>query len=480
MMKLQLTKCAQAGCVALFSLMLTILSMPLALQAEEAKSEVKNSEEVIEDMVIEDASDSDIATSETWGTLPNSLIFGFQVGWHFFEDPQLFSGTDLEDRTSLGLRLGYAIIDYLDLEASFNYIPTLNASSDVDHYNYAGSLVFNAFPGDFLTPYALVGLGGYTLDLPDVNLSTHDFALFYGGGVKWFFTKQIAFRVEGRGITQLSGSKTNIDITSGLVVYVPVGRNPDRDGDGILNEQDQCPDDPEDFDGFNDQDGCPDEDNDQDGILDINDQCPNMPEDKNGIDDEDGCPEKDTDGDGILDKFDKCPEAAEDKDGFEDEDGCPEDDNDKDGIVDVKDQCPNEPETFNDVVDDDGCPDEGLTKFVGAVRGIKFATDSPIIDVVSYPVLDEAAEVMKSYKNLVMIIEGHTDSTGSAAHNLKLSKERAESVRQYLVSKGVSPFRLRIVGYGEERPIASNATRTGRATNRRIEFRYKSLPSSQE
>ncbi len=141
--------------------------------------------------------------------------------------------------------------------------------------------------------------------------------------------------------------------------------DPDNDGDGILDVNDKCPDQAEDFDGFEDEDGCPDLDNDKDGIPDGLDRCPNQPETKNGYKDDDGCPdEADQDGDGIPDARDKCPTEAEDTDGFEDEDGCPDLDNDKDGIPDDRDECLNEPETYNGFQDTDGCPDE-LPKEVG-------------------------------------------------------------------------------------------------------------------
>jgi len=135
--------------------------------------------------------------------------------------------------------------------------------------------------------------------------------------------------------------------------------DPDNDGDGILDVNDKCPDQAEDFDGFEDTDGCPDVDNDKDGIPDDVDHCPNQPETRNGYKDEDGCPdEADQDGDGIPDARDKCPMEAEDTDGFEDEDGCPDLDNDKDGIPDDQDECLNEPENYNGFEDTDGCPDE--------------------------------------------------------------------------------------------------------------------------
>src|ERR1019366_4774108 len=133
----------------------------------------------------------------------------------------------------------------------------------------------------------------------------------------------------------------------------------DNDGDGILDVVDQCPNEPEDKDGFQDDDGCPDLDNDGDGIPDINDACPNEKEDGKGKRPNDGCPSsvEDSDGDGIPDVRDKCPDEPEDKDGFQDDDGCPDYDNDGDGIPDAYDACPNEAEDFDGFEDNDGCPD---------------------------------------------------------------------------------------------------------------------------
>lgn len=135
--------------------------------------------------------------------------------------------------------------------------------------------------------------------------------------------------------------------------------DPDNDLDGIPDVSDKCPMQAEDLDGFEDLDGCPDLDNDQDGIPDVSDRCPDKPENKNGFEDDDGCPdEKDTDQDGVPDEKDQCPNDPEDTDGFEDTDGCPDPDNDQDGIPDNEDECIDEPETKNGFEDEDGCPDE--------------------------------------------------------------------------------------------------------------------------
>jgi hypothetical protein len=133
----------------------------------------------------------------------------------------------------------------------------------------------------------------------------------------------------------------------------------DNDQDGVPDAIDKAPDQPEDYDGFEDGDGIPDPDNDHDGVLDRDDLCPDDPEDLDGRQDDDGCPDEfaDRDGDGIEDTRDGCPDQAEDVDGFEDDDGCPEADNDLDGIPDELDKCPDQPEDYNGQADEDGCPD---------------------------------------------------------------------------------------------------------------------------
>ena len=133
--------------------------------------------------------------------------------------------------------------------------------------------------------------------------------------------------------------------------------DPDPDKDGILSEVDSCPEVAEDFDQFEDDDGCADTDNDGDTILDASDKCPNVAEDRDGFEDADGCPDLDNDKDGILDVDDKCPLDAEDKDSFDDADGCPDRDNDKDGILDAVDQCPTDPEDIDGFEDENGCPE---------------------------------------------------------------------------------------------------------------------------
>ncbi|MEN9786343.1 MAG: hypothetical protein RLZZ299_1607 [Pseudomonadota bacterium] len=248
----------------------------------------------------------------------------------------------------------------------------------------------------------------------------------------------------------------------------------DNDGDGVMDGIDRCPDDREDRDGFQDRDGCPDPDNDQDGIADVRDSCPEDPEDRDRFQDKDGCPEPDNDDDGILDARDRCPGEAEDRDGFADRDGCPERDNDLDGFADGVDTCPDEPETANGFQDSDGCPDEvprEVKRFTGVIRGITFETRSDTIRPSSEFTLQEALSVLEEYPDVRLEVEGHTDDVGDDAFNLELSDRRAHAVVRWFVEHGVDPVRLQARGYGETRPLAENDSDAGRAENRRVEFR---------
>jgi outer membrane protein OmpA-like peptidoglycan-associated protein len=247
----------------------------------------------------------------------------------------------------------------------------------------------------------------------------------------------------------------------------------DNDHDGLPDLDDKCPDLAEDVDGFEDGDGCPDLDNDQDGIQDSADKCPNEPEDFDSDLDTDGCPDlvKDGDDDGLPDDLDRCPLQAEDLDGYQDDDGCPDLDNDLDGIPDEMDKCPTQPETFNGLEDDDGCPDAKEIGKQFVLRGINFESGRADLTPDSHGVLDQVVAALNAYPEARLEIRGHTDSQGPANFNLELSQRRAEAVRQYLIKGGIDAGRLTAVGVGEEEPMASNGTPDGRALNRRIEFR---------
>jgi len=262
-------------------------------------------------------------------------------------------------------------------------------------------------------------------------------------------------------------------VTVGLSYFF--GKSRDTDGDGIADKVDADPTHPEDFDGFEDKDGAPDYDNDNDGVLDVDDKAPMDPEDLDGFQDEDGVPDPDNDNDGILDVNDKAPNDPEDMDNFQDEDGVPDPDNDNDGILDVDDKCPNEAETMNDYEDADGCPDKKpeIAVEVGktiVLEGVYFQNGKAALTVNSEVILDKVVRTMQENPDIEVEIWGFSDSRGNYDFNVKLSKRRADSVRDYLVRKGVYGSRINTKGFGPENPIAPNNTKAGRAKNRRIEF----------
>jgi outer membrane protein OmpA-like peptidoglycan-associated protein len=239
----------------------------------------------------------------------------------------------------------------------------------------------------------------------------------------------------------------------------------DTDGDGIPDDIDRCPLDPEDKDGFQDEDGCPDPDNDGDGIVDRADACPNDP----GPLENRGCPVTDRDGDGIPDAEDKCP----DQPGPKETQGCP--DRDGDGIIDALDKCPDQ---FGPPPD--GCPKkytlvEVKKEKIEIRQQVHFATAKFKVLPDSFALLNQVAQVLRDFPKMRVSIEGHTDNVGGEAQNMRLSQRRADAVRTYLIAKGIAAERLEAIGYGPTKPIASNKTAKGKAQNRRTEFRIVAL-----
>ncbi len=229
---------------------------------------------------------------------------------------------------------------------------------------------------------------------------------------------------------------------------------PDQDKDQVSDINDKCPDVP----GVARFSGCPDTDS--DGVEDANDKCPNQA----GLDIFQGCP--DLDGDGVEDSKDKCPNTLA---GVKvDDTGCPAD-SDSDGVIDEIDRCPTTPGngTAN------GCPEvraEVKKRLNFATRGIYFETGKAILKSNSYAMLNEIISILEEYTDYSLRIGGYTDSQGSEATNLKLSQARVDAVKSYLTRNSVQESRIEATGYGEARPIASNATATGRAQNRRVEL----------
>ncbi len=234
----------------------------------------------------------------------------------------------------------------------------------------------------------------------------------------------------------------------------------DRDGDGVLDADDRCPD----VAGLIALKGCPDKDG--DGIADIDDKCPDVP----GIAKYQGCPIPDTDGDGINDEVDKCPTVK----GVARYQGCPVPDTDGDGLNDEEDKCPTRPGP----VSNQGCPviaKEVIDKINFAAKNVFFATGSYKLLPKSFKSLDAVVALLKADETLMIDIDGHTDAQGSDESNQTLSDNRAGAVKNYLTGKGIDASRLKSTGYGETKPVADNKTAAGRAKNRRTEMTVRNF-----
>jgi OOP family OmpA-OmpF porin len=226
----------------------------------------------------------------------------------------------------------------------------------------------------------------------------------------------------------------------------------DNDKDGIVNEEDKCPN----VKGVAAFDGCPDSDG--DGIADAEDKCPDVP----GLAAFAGCP--DSDKDGIQDSEDKCPLKSGSKEG----EGCP--DSDGDGVYDHKDVCPANPGAATNK----GCPEikeEVKEQIALAAKGIYFESGRDMIKAESFASLDQLSKILQEYDKAKVTIEGHTDSQGEADANQALSQKRADAVKRYLASHGISAARMTAIGYGQSQPLVDNSTAAGRALNRRVDFK---------
>ena len=341
---------------------------------------------------------------------------------------------------------------------------------------YALRRLFTTESGWF-DPYIKVG-GGYTAYESRFDDKEGGFKALAGGGINFWFTDHLGVNLQtgyhhgfqkngtdyfqhSAGIVIKFGSKDtdkdgipdNKDACPEVAGLKEFNGCPDTDGDGIPDKDDACPQ----VKGLKEFNGCPDTDG--DGIADKDDACPEVA----GPKEFNGCP--DTDGDGIADKDDKCPDVA----GPAENGGCPWPDTDGDGVLDKDDLCPNEAGPASN----QGCPepnDDDQKRLNQYAKTILFDNGKATIKFESAEILNQIINVLKKYPNSRFRIEGHTDSTGRRAKNIELSQNRADAVKVYLIQGGIASNRLESVGYGPDKPIASNKNKKGRALNRRVEI----------
>lgn len=304
--------------------------------------------------------------------------------------------------------------------------------------------------------------GNFSRGLTDMYTATYDGSFknqVYGATLGIFIGKPISLEekpkdTDGDGIIDIEDqciTEPGPIVTHGC---------PDTDADGIADKDDKCPNEK----GLASNFGCPLLDTDNDGITDDKDKCPSVA----GFAKYEGCPIPDTDNDAINDEEDKCPSVA----GVARYNGCPVPDTDSDGINDEEDKCINEP----GLKENNGCPEikkEIVQKVEFAARKIQFNYARASLLPASEKVLDEVADLLSKETDLKVDIEGHTSSDGNFDKNMKLSGERAEAVKKYLIKKGVDPARLTSQGFGPNKPINEGKSEQEQALNRRVELKLR-------
>jgi OOP family OmpA-OmpF porin len=396
-------------------------------------------------------------------------------------EPETRGTGRVEDENDLGLKLfgGLNISERFALEAYYSDLGSAGMASPDGNIKYktfgASGLFYFLRENRSHEGWSLFGRLGIGRMKNSSNLNftrDHDYHVMYGGGVEYGFKNGFALRTDvdlydkdagfwGFYLLKRFGGgsrKASLEpLPASPPPDEPAPAPSDSDGDGVVDSADRCPNTPKG--AAVDEKGC-ELDSDGDGVVDSADRCPNTP--KGTVVDEKGCELVDSDGDGVVDSADRCPNTP--KESLVDEKGC-ELDSDGDGIVNGKDRCP---ETALGVkVDARGCQ----LKDVIVLEDVRFATDSAELISHSEKALDEMVDTLKRYRDLRMEVAGHTDRRGPRRYNLSLSQRRAETVRNYLIAKGISADRLTAKGYGPDKPVADNTTPRGQAANRRVELR---------
>jgi OOP family OmpA-OmpF porin len=360
--------------------------------------------------------------------------------------------------------LGYAINDKYNIEAMFSVAsPDYLTISAMDQDQFGAGIdlqrVFRR--AERFSPYLHAGVGYFKTDLAGSSYEPDGAMYSLGAGFLLdIFSSDIALRGEYRHRIDNATSSDMSDNLFSLGLQLPFGRSTpkwiDSDGDGVADSSDNCPNTP--AGAPVDAWGC-ELDSDGDGVKDSKDECPGTP--RGTAVGANGCP-NDSDGDGVTDDKDQCPATPVGQP--VDAKGCELDDDD-DGVVNRLDECPGTAAGVQ--VNIKGCE----IKEEIALLGVNFQTNSDRLVPGAENILNDAAATLIKNPTIKVEVAGHTDSDGAAEYNEGLSARRAQTVHNYLASRGVDDGRMSVRGYGESEPIADNSTAAGKAQNRRVVLR---------
>ena len=369
-----------------------------------------------------------------------SYTFTPFVGGYFFEGNHGYKEWpeyDYNDKAIFGLRAGYNFTENIGAEVFGHY---LRGEVDAPYDNYFNRYgisvegLYHFMPKSSFVPFIAAGVGGIHIGNTDREPGADEFVVHYGAGAKLFITEDIAFRVDVRHFIPMSSGERFNDLMATFGITFAFGGK--KKVAEARAEEEPVPVQAEEV-----RPPAP---------APVPPPPPPPPPPVIA----------DSDKDGVPDNIDKCPGTTY---GVPvDRNGCPLD-SDKDGVYDSRDKCPGTPE--GSTVNKDGC----VLETVSIRLKVEFDSGKSVIKKQYHKEIEAVASFMKAHPDATATIVGHTDSTGNEKTNMALSKARAESVRQYLIKKfGIDGSRITALGYGSDKPIASNATKEGREKNRRI------------
>lgn len=376
-----------------------------------------------------------------------AFSLGLSAGGYVFEGNQ-----DYKNNYTIGWRVGYNFTENIGAELFWNYVPSQFEDDSVDDTNrvYVTALegIYHFNPKSDFVPFLAVGIGATHYTSSDDELVPSKLAVDYGAGFKYFMTDNLALRADVRHVLPVGDDdeqeygdnphSIHNDLMATMGISYSIGGVGARKASAPVVKEEIG-------------------DEDKDGVLDDADRCPGT---AYGVEvDNTGCV-ADSDRDGVNDNRDQCPGTPANV--SVNSEGCPAD-ADRDGVADYMDKCPGTPADTE--VQKDGC---SYTPYSVALK-VEFDTGKSDIKPKYHEELKTAAVFMQKHPESTVMIVGHTDNVGDPDDNVRLSQERANSIRAYLIDHfGVEFSRISATGVGAEKPIASNDTAEGRQQNRRI------------